>query len=338
MSWSELLPEMLAAIAKKLTEPADYLRFRSVCSNWHAAAHSVDIPPFPKISLLILPSDPSSTFRHIYSFSEDRLYRFHLPDYARETNLLRGSASGWLLASRDEKCFHLFHPFTPFSVVSKFSWAAIGFPTDPHCMSWDLSASSVAFCLRNWKHGPGVKSITHCEGNFYVLWDKKPIVQITNLDRSNPIAIIDPPHTLVGDVLTADLAISPDELFLLVRLEGCDLPYSHIFWLDRHKFADGEEWTEVKGIGNRAIFVDSLHCFLVEAGESTGLMKNCIYSVVSKTLNHNSTLQNVYIQQFNFDDMSSQILERKLSQYVINGWTCTFETSWFMPSLECKKN
>ncbi|KAJ3709318.1 hypothetical protein LUZ61_013023 [Rhynchospora tenuis] len=340
MSWSELLSELLAAIAEKLTDLGDYLRFRCVCSKWRSATHSLHAPKI-KIPWLILPSNPSSSLRHFYSFSEDRFYRFQVPDCARGSNLLCGSASGWLLASRiDNSYLHLINPFTPDAdpVLSVFN-SSTNLPrsNDINCMSWDwdLSTSWIAITTFVPNRDRGVKSITCCQSYFYILEDKVPVVQIYL--EYHRMATIHPPFALTGvHILTADLAVSPDELFLLVRLDGCNLPYSHIFWLDRHKVAAGEKWTEVAGIGDRAIFIDFLHCFLVEAGGATGLKKNCVYSVHSIPSHHNPTLHNFFIQQFDFGDKSCQIVERKLSQYESDASTCTVEASWFMPNLECK--
>ncbi|KAJ1695371.1 hypothetical protein LUZ63_012069 [Rhynchospora breviuscula] len=267
MSWSELPPELLAAIAEKLTEPGDHLRFRCVCSKWLTSTHCLTIPPFQKIPWLILPSDlSSSSSYHLYSFSEDRLNKLCLPHCAQGSNLIRGStARGWLLASRNDQLLHLINPFNPYYVKSKFSMVMNYYSAVNH-LSWDISPlSDDAMCcpvssrLYNVRHYKGVKSITHCEA-----------------------------LTGKGPDLTADLVVSPDDMYLLVKLKSCDLTYSHIFWMDRHRAATGEQWTEVAGIGNHAIFVDGLHCFLVEAGGSTGLEKNCVYSVISK--HHNMIL------------------------------------------------
>ncbi|KAJ4805095.1 hypothetical protein LUZ62_017661 [Rhynchospora pubera] len=189
--------------------------------------------------------------------------------------------------------------------------------------------------IGHFRHYKGVKSTTHCEGYFYILFGETPWVQIVHIvDKSFAFwANIYPPKGLTGNGhdLTADLVASPDDMYLLVKLKSCDMTYSHIFWMDRHRAATGEQWTEVAGIGNHAIFVDGLHCFLVEAGGSTGLEKNCVYSVFSKPSQYDPTLKNFYIHQYNFDDRSSQILERKLSKYEITD--STSEPSWFMPSL-----
>ncbi|KAJ4807390.1 F-box SKIP23-like protein (DUF295) [Rhynchospora pubera] len=353
MCWSELLPELLVAIAEKLTEPGAYLRFRCVCSSWRSATQSLPIPPFPKIPWLILPSDHSS-LHHFYSFSEDRLYQLLLPE-APYCDLLLGSSSssGLLLFARKDFPCQLVHPFTN-RRIHHMDYSM--FPSILDNVCWDHSSSMVG-----WRYKPGVirdghrltgrydfKSMTYCDNFIYALLDKVPEVRVYD-SRFEKKLTINPPITLTGDIHTVDLALSPDELFLLVRVDGCDLPYSHIFWLDRHKVVAelsgirwyhgvvgqvaGEEWKEVSGIRNFAIFVDFMHCFVVEAGCATGLKKNCIYSVLPKPSHHNPTLQNFYIQQFDLDDKSCQILERKLSQYEISASTCTYEPSWFMPNL-----
>ncbi|KAJ3684261.1 hypothetical protein LUZ61_013425 [Rhynchospora tenuis] len=347
MSWSELLPQLLVTIAEKLTEPGAYLRFRCVCSSWRSATQSLRIPPFPKIPWLILPSDHSSSLHHFYSFSEDRLYQLLLPEETN-CNLLLGSSSssGLLLFARKDFPCQLVHPFTN-RRIHRMDYSF--FPSKLDNVCWDHSSS-----MLGWRFQPDVvrggftgrydfKSITYCDNFIYALLDKVTEVRVYDSIFEEVLTIY-PPITLTGDIHTVDLALSPDELFLLVRVDGCDLPYSHIFWLDRHKVVAkvclgnyavvaGEEWKEVSGIGNFAIFVDFMHCFVVEAGGATGLNKNCIYSVLPKPSHHNPILQNFYIQQFDLDDESCQTLERKLSQYEIPASTCTYEPSWFMPNL-----
>ncbi|KAJ4798492.1 F-box SKIP23-like protein (DUF295) [Rhynchospora pubera] len=334
MSWSELLPELLAVIARKLVEPGDYVRFRFVCSSWRSATNSLCIPPFVKIPWLILPSDPSSSFRNLYSYSEDRFYGFQLPDCAHGSNIIHGSTSGWLLVSRGDWNLYLINPFSPNSFTSENRLGSIC-ASNVRYRSWDLSPSIIVTTSYKDYRDPKFKNITYYDGYFYVVWEKERHILICN-DRLHMVALIYPPSEVRDKIFTADLAVSNDELFFLVRLQGCNLPYSHIFWMDRHEVATGKEWTEVTGIGYRAIFVDYLHCFLVEAGEATGLTKNCIYSVISKPSSDNPTMKSFYIQQFNFDDKSCQIVERKLSQYEIGDSTCTSEPSWFMPCLESK--
>ncbi|KAJ1688892.1 hypothetical protein LUZ63_013047 [Rhynchospora breviuscula] len=354
MSWSELLPELLVAIAEKLTEPGAYLRFRCVCSSWRSATQSLRIPPFPKIPWLILPSDHSSSLHHFYSFSEDRLYQLLLPK-ARNCDLLLGSSSssGLLLFARNDYPTMLIHPFTKRRIdrINSRQINTFFIPSDLDNVCWDHSSSMIWWRYKRDVVCPSrrvneLKNITYSDDCFYVLTDEVPEVRIYD-GMFNKKLTICPPIALTGCVIhTADLVVSPDELFLLVRLDGCDLPYSHIFWFDRHKVVAavsgfkpyhavlaGEEWKEVSGIGNCTIFVDFMHCFVVEAGCATGLKKNCIYSVLPKPSHHNPTLQNFYIQQFDLDDKSCQTLERKLSQYEIPASTCNYEPSWFLPNV-----
>ncbi|KAJ4771987.1 F-box protein (DUF295) [Rhynchospora pubera] len=315
MSWSELLPELLVAIAEKLTEPGAYLRFGCVCSSWRSATQSLPIPPFPKIPWLILPSDHSSSLHRFYSFSEDRLYQLLLPE-APYCDLLLGSSSssGLLLFARKDFPCQLVHPFTN-RRIHHMNYSM--FPSILDNVCWDHSSSMVG-----WRYKPGVirdghrftgrydfKSMTYCDNFIYALLDKVPEVRVYD-SRFEKKLTINPPITLT-----------------VAELSGIRWYHGVVGQVA------GEEWKEVSGIRNFAIFVDFMHCFVVEAGCATGLKKNCIYSVLPKPSHHNPTLQNFYIQQFDLDDKSCQILERKLSQYEISASTCTYEPSWFMPNL-----
>lgn len=76
---SDLPPELLSAIARKLTEPTDLIRFRSVSSCWRSATSSLPMPE-PRLPWFFLCFKPDELLCYFYSFSEDRIYKIHSPD------------------------------------------------------------------------------------------------------------------------------------------------------------------------------------------------------------------------------------------------------------------
>jgi len=52
--WSELLPELLEAIARMTGDDYDVIRFRAVCSSWRAAGKRVELMQDHPWMLLLL--------------------------------------------------------------------------------------------------------------------------------------------------------------------------------------------------------------------------------------------------------------------------------------------
>ncbi|CAL9047883.1 unnamed protein product [Musa banksii] len=107
--WAALPPELLALVAERLRHSVDYVRFRSVCSRWRAAARRIPFPP-----LLALPFDPDAAALPFFDPSEiassAAVHSLPLPE-ARHQALL-GSSRGWLFLIDEAGSVSLLNPFT----------------------------------------------------------------------------------------------------------------------------------------------------------------------------------------------------------------------------------
>ncbi|CAL9112575.1 unnamed protein product, partial [Musa textilis] len=110
--WAALPPELLALVAERLRHSVDYVRFRSVCSRWRAAARRIPFPP-----LLALPFDPDAAALPFFdpseiasSASSAAIRALPLPE-ARHQALL-GSSRGWLFLIDEAGSVSLLNPFT----------------------------------------------------------------------------------------------------------------------------------------------------------------------------------------------------------------------------------
>lgn len=70
------------------------------------------------------------------------------------------------------------------------------------------------------------------------------------------------------------LAVISHELYILVNVRCGPLLFM-VYVMNQ--LAKKEEWIYVNDVGDRAILYDQSRCFLVEAGCSTGLERNCVY-------------------------------------------------------------
>ncbi|XP_020262414.1 uncharacterized protein LOC109838375 [Asparagus officinalis] len=93
--------------------PTDFIRSRAVCRSWFVAATNETRRNKPCTPLLLLAGDAideNSEYRTIFSLSDDKTYRFHLPQI-RDRRCV-GSADSWLVTVDDVAELHLFNPFT----------------------------------------------------------------------------------------------------------------------------------------------------------------------------------------------------------------------------------
>ncbi|KAJ3693686.1 hypothetical protein LUZ60_009166 [Juncus effusus] len=300
MAWSELPSDLLVTIAGTLTEITDQIRFRCVCSRWRSAFRSLPLPP--QLPWLILPSKPPS---HFYSFSEDRIYPVRLSDDAGISCLV-GSASGWLLALKGQRC-----NFT-FSIINPFTGASVDVPS-PDALSsltyapanslvWDRSDSVVVIaCMtevpfychlgsqHSWKQikyaqHVDARSIIFHKSKFYILNARtcEIIVLKEEGEMLEVIGVINCPDSEPNRFVTQHLIVSSEESSLFLVKSGRWLHGPEFFKVYQTDLKEElKEWREVTNIGDRAIFLDQLGCSLIEVDERSKWRRNCVYMAMS---------------------------------------------------------
>jgi hypothetical protein len=123
LSWSDLPPDLLGLVIKKLPSTADRVRLRAVCHPWRSNALQFLRPPLPWLTL------PDGAF---LSIPDGEVIRMPLPDGAR----CRGSIDNWLfLKQRNGEC----------SLVNPFSKATVELPKLATVWSQDSSNATSGF-------------------------------------------------------------------------------------------------------------------------------------------------------------------------------------------------
>ncbi|KAJ3687958.1 hypothetical protein LUZ61_017122 [Rhynchospora tenuis] len=338
MGWSDLPSELLITIAGNLPEFTDRIRFRSVCSHWRSS--------FPSISFLPLPPQqppwlvlPSATSTHFYSLSQNRVYATPPPGIPDNSRLF-GSASGWFLSlsGRNRRI--------TMSLVNPFTGASMELPsTDPSSslayvgddtLVWDCSDSVVVaacstiegvfYCRFGESAWSSIEnqqlntasSITFYDGKFYILQVDTCETTVLDGETLEQITVIAAPE--LNTPLEAHLLVSSGELLLLVKSRWMYLfPDSNSQFYKVHRVDLNDElleWSEVNDIGNRALFVDNLHCFSVEVGDDSMSKRNSIYSAQSKTSGGSRNLSRSYsISIFDLGNGSCECIEGALSKF-----------------------
>ncbi|KAL6634904.1 hypothetical protein ACP70R_027575 [Stipagrostis hirtigluma subsp. patula] len=350
--WSDLPPELLTDIAGAITELADIARFRSVCSSWRAAAADAAAAPPPQPPWLLLPSSPSRLF---FSPRENRIYpdvRLPAPaaDGHHRRRRLYASPHGWTLAvDPTDLAASLFHPFTG---ASRPLPPLPPFFAETDDLAWDWSPLGVMascgegllFCAADppaayWAPIPALadcnaSSINYAGGEFFVF--EEDVCRTTIVDAATLAVAAVIPAPAVELPSEARVVVAGDELFLLVKskwvyLFGDDVDFSKAFRVN-HRSVD-PAWQELAGIGDRALFVDSLHGFAVQTAGFANLESNTIYSVSSREVNNNRrpTTVKYSVSAFNLETRSSKKFGCRLNrlEMAMRGESA----SWIIPSL-----
>ncbi|VAH98131.1 uncharacterized protein LOC119287758 [Triticum dicoccoides] len=98
--WSDLPPELLGLVLKRLPSLADRVRLRAVCHPWRSNSMLQPLPlPFPWLTL------PDGTF---LSIPNGEIHRISLPEGA----CCQGSIGNWLFLTHNDDVCYLMNPFS----------------------------------------------------------------------------------------------------------------------------------------------------------------------------------------------------------------------------------
>ncbi|KAF9599822.1 hypothetical protein IFM89_001768 [Coptis chinensis] len=115
--WSELAPELLDFISKKLTNYVDYVRVRAVCPSWRSNLPKKPFHLLTQLPWLLLPqfntNTISETYCSFFNLVDNKTYRLELPEVLGKGKKCWGSPHGWLVVLREEgPSFSLLNPLT----------------------------------------------------------------------------------------------------------------------------------------------------------------------------------------------------------------------------------
>ncbi|OVA15999.1 Protein of unknown function DUF295 [Macleaya cordata] len=112
--WAQLHPELIEAIANRLSAYIDYIRFRAVCVSWRSVLPKLPnlrhLPP--QIPWLMVPfmEDKSQNYGCFFSISENKYHLLELPEFSKKR--VCGSSLGWLIMLEEGPAVNLFNPLT----------------------------------------------------------------------------------------------------------------------------------------------------------------------------------------------------------------------------------
>ncbi|KAG2652956.1 hypothetical protein PVAP13_1NG397000 [Panicum virgatum] len=279
--WSQLPPELLHLICRKLPDTGNFIQFRAVCTSWQDGAPLSDPPPqLPWI--LEHRGSKLQARRHLcfYSHSSGKMYCVLVG--ARSSWLLgSGAFQGHVIAIADLAKTMLYNPFTsevqalrpaPYKPWLDGVFHVVG-DGDAGCMVVNTCTVTrhFAYCR------PGV------DAGWNIFDERKDMCHNTYL----PAPSMENFATALGDYLVAShgkilralqyphdgnqVASASDYYFNVYQLD----------MLDDNK----ARWRKVETIGNAVLFFDNHgHGFSLEPNDSAGLRRDCIYFVHKKRM------------------------------------------------------
>ncbi|CAN6332797.1 unnamed protein product [Urochloa humidicola] len=317
MSWSDLPFDIAAAIADRLTvlDLARFRSvcpsWRSA-SAAHAARRRVPLLLLPAATQ----HHDNAANRRVWSPADDSISEVQLPDACGGRSFLFASTHGWTLTvSSGELSATLTHPFTgaswdlpalPFSSRGDDIPRELVWDWSPHgvmvssrtgASSFTGNAFPAFFCRPGdgtWRPvavGCGcpsvsVSSITYCDGAFYLFDGKTCKATVVDAETLAVAAVIEPPVLEIQNPWSdfeTNLVVSQDELLLIIikiwHRERRQSKFVKAFRADGLPSGGGRSpsWWPVGDIGDRAVFVDHLRAFCVEANGLNGVRRNCVY-------------------------------------------------------------
>lgn len=143
VDWTELPPELIESIAKKLTVYVDYIYFRSICKTWRSSLPKIPFHLAPQLPWLMLThSRFSQSHSSFFDLSSNKVHTIYLPE-ASNGRRRCGSSFGWLVFLDETPSILLLNPLTR----SRLQLPSLS--TFPNVVSFNYSEIGREYSLRS---------------------------------------------------------------------------------------------------------------------------------------------------------------------------------------------
>ncbi|XP_078167182.1 putative F-box/kelch-repeat protein At5g24040 [Carex rostrata] len=351
VNWSELNPDMLRIISKRLCDISSFICFRAVCKRWRSATRLSD-PPVQFPWLIDWPYGKGTldfTFR-FYSINTRKTHSFEVPGAQ-----IKGPSDGHVLIYErnrsSQKCLSFLNPL---------SWEEQFLPLDvpvdnvePICLERNLARNDEPavvylqdrhYILCSWHSEknnwteirfPFQRTVAFYDHKFFVaeLSGRVGRTRIMVIDEASKVVLSHLPcpikHFYRGYLIATDdglLLVEPSTTlifpFLLIDVTKCAF---QVYRLEN--YPQNPHWTKLSGIGDLMLFVDQKSGFSLKASEFGGFKGNCIYFI--KTGKKPKCISEHVIGRF---DIGLNKTEKILApRWLGNIWER--QAGWFMPTL-----
>ncbi|KAJ3688255.1 hypothetical protein LUZ61_017419 [Rhynchospora tenuis] len=354
--WSDLQPELIYLISRKLTDIFDFVRFRIVCKGWRHAVGVSDLPPqLPWIMVKYWKF--RDCYLHFYSLLTGKTYTINVDQYYKsDHNPMEGSAYNYIPTCNWEthEC-PLFNPLTneKLSLPRTLIWSLSCVPSVQLLSASDHSSRYVCMtnppsedftCLYschlgdlNWtaiqprssvETGTGFVNAGFAlyDGMCYANDEETGGTKVINLATRTVVCVVPWPETDQLQVRICLLVSSGDILRVCHyhKYETKKPCYFHIYRLELGK-GDGNMmhpcWIKIDKINNQFPFLHEDHGCAFRADDFPGFVGNSIYFLRWKAG------EGTQINRYDIKDGKIEVLEVPLK----------LGHTWFVPSL-CKQS
>ncbi|KAJ4771678.1 F-box domain-containing protein [Rhynchospora pubera] len=301
--WSLLLPELLHSICTKLTDIADFIRFRAVCKAWRLSVSLSD--PSPHLPWIqIYRQSHKIEDLQFYSLFSNKTHTIdvrHVPELSG-ASIIGTTRSSLLICKGSEKSLSLLNPLVTNEISLPLLKREMEHPVPDESAVWNPVISSngqtmilglnrsETLSLVVSRPGDGFWSLTKLRATCgsHVAWTYYNDMYFVCPGSNKQTMVID---AITGDVVSTipdlkmrnngeviDYLVESGGKLLRIFINNCrsrDRLSLDVYVLDVQE--KGYRWLEIKDINNHILFLDISGGFSLTSSEFQGLRGNCIY-------------------------------------------------------------
>lgn len=354
--WSELPPEMLYLISKKLPDLPDLVRFRAVSQRWRSAASISD--PSPQLPWFVRERwdylenrDPQKKYVRLYSMYSGQIPKIKVPEsHCKE---LKGTAHRYMLSfDWDQSSLSLLNPLTRREIPLpplNLAWCELV------CIRSDTRGAGDLVAIYGGKNGSRQSILGSCRvgdsnwmiieqsdaktccrtyynGMFYVHDQETRITEAIDSRTGDIVHLIPPQKYTATKPVNAEWCFdffveSCGDLLGISSVYGRGLldnnPKKCCFEIHRLDNTNrNPRWVQMKSIGDRFLFLHDSSGVSYNASDFPGFKRNSIYFLGSTMQRMNLVIVSSYLVVFDIEKGTAKRLH------------CPDDVeTWFLPGL-----